>query len=206
MTGEKNNLAIARKLDDHLNGFTAAFVVEIHENVIAEDRQRTAHVFGRDEKGNAQREIELLTRAERKQLRRTSGLHAVERFDLSFGIHAHFLPRALRHLREEARSLLVDFRLAFAFPFSDRDFQAALREQQHGKFVIALLQACIHDRLALLRLIESGGMARVRKLTRDLTELEIRLLDELARFGTFSILALDDRFEIRQLCLGIEPH
>ena len=49
-------------------------------------------------------------------------------------------------------------------------------------------------------------MARVRKLARDLTELEIRLLDELARFGTFSILALDDRFEIRQLCLGIEPH
>lgn len=106
-----------------------------------------------------------MARAEREQLKRTGSLHAIERFDLTFSIHAHFLPRTLRHLSEEARSLLVDFGLAFAFPFGDRDFQAALREQQHGKFVVALLQPRIYNRFALLRLIEGGGMTRVRKLT-----------------------------------------
>ena len=66
MAGKHDDLARLRELGQGTRGPAAAAGVEVYENIVGEDGNRTAHVVGGEQKRNAQAEVELLARAERE--------------------------------------------------------------------------------------------------------------------------------------------
>ena len=98
MACKQNYLPILRQFRQSAGSLRAPLVIEIDQYVVAQHRKPATNIGSRKKKGNAQTQIQLLTRTQRKKMGRAHGFNRVNHLQFALGIHAHLLPGAIGHL------------------------------------------------------------------------------------------------------------